>query len=577
MLVTIPGQFAFANDSDDGNETEMTAEQWNATAMLNYLVVMMTEVNSSENNRLYAQQAYDDLYNNVNVNYIDETTQSQIDSTLDTLNSYSMIEVKRERLQYLYNQKQAQTVKGVIPNPLLAYSYIKSSNWKQALLAAMFLAIDAVTSYETANSELALEYLQDSWELDDEQTKTLHASRKSLFNYKVNIAREYGIQDSYLLTEKDVEDFVKYSSSSNLSSRIQYLEGHRQTFAGYGGYWLVLSKSYYENTQYEKCLEAVDTYLNLGIKIFKKDYDLAEVLPFAIYAASVVLDENEYIETASQYARLICQNTEDTDWALKYYAAMTYWELYEKTENASYLNTAYSTILSNVNMLVDEQRSQNEIYLKEVEKESVPSGATQQQKKEIKAYNNLLVEERKTALPPIYEPLLVNCQLLFALMEEKEISQSEKDSIYGILYQDDEPLFLVKPIDNLFRENTEAIISSEIEASFDGKEVTLPAQYVSDDAEVIVTINTDTETFTYDDFVIKKVKRQTESDIATFNATYTSEELSKHKWTKDSMITITVIPNKRYECETLTFNFVMDKFFDYKFGQYVTFNRSDAQ
>lgn len=80
--------------------------------------------------------------------------------------------------------------------------------------------------------------------------------------------------------------------------------------------------------------------------------------------------------------------------------------------------------MNNVNCLVNEQRELNAVYLAPVVEAEEPKGATKEQKEEIKAYNKMLKEIRKTELPPVSEPLLLNCELLFALADELAIDST---------------------------------------------------------------------------------------------------------------------------------------------------------
>ena len=60
-------------------------------------------------------------------------------------------------------------------------------------------------------------------------------------------------------------------------------------------------------------------------------------------------------------------------------------------------------------------------------------------KEVVRTYNKSLKQERKMELPTIYEPLVLNCDLLFALADKLDISSTEKGKVDGIL----EGVFLV--------------------------------------------------------------------------------------------------------------------------------------
>lgn len=124
-------------------------------------------------------------------------------------------------------------------------------------------------------------------------------------------------------------------------------------------------------------------------------------MPKAIVAASEVYSEEEYIIVADKFLRILMENTESTEWSLRYFAAQMYLDLYAKTNNGQYMT---------------------------------------------EAYNKLLKTERKTELSAVYEPLVLNCDLLFALAEKKDITAPEKSKIEGIL----EGTFLVETYANRY-------------------------------------------------------------------------------------------------------------------------------
>ena len=54
------------------------------------------------------------------------------------------------------------------------------------------------------------------------------------------------------------------------------------------------------------------------------------------------------------------------------------------------------------------------------------------EEKRLKAYNKSLKNKRETELPALYEPLILNCDLLFALANDLNISDKEKAEIESI-------------------------------------------------------------------------------------------------------------------------------------------------
>ena len=226
-------------------DSELSDEQRNAISMLNYITVLTRDINASKNSRLYMEQAYSRLINNTYPNAVDGLTLGQLTGLLDTMENYRMIAVKRDRLQFIYEQNQAKAMRAAVPNPLGLLSAIQSGSKAKLAAAIVYMAVDSITSYTSYTQEADLQYIKDGWALDDEEATTLHNSRKSIFSYMIEMVRDYDLPGDLTLTEKTVDEFVKWKNDTNVVARIQVLESNKATYQNYGGYWLLLAESYY--------------------------------------------------------------------------------------------------------------------------------------------------------------------------------------------------------------------------------------------------------------------------------------------------------------------------------------------
>lgn len=549
------------SETQQKEEDKLSDTQRNSISMLNYLTVLTKKINDSSNSRLYMENAYSSLLNNTYPNAVDSRTLVELTDLLDILESYRMINVKRERLDYIYEQNKAQALRAAIPSPLGLLSAAKSCSIPQLVGSLAYMAVDAYSSYTAYTEAADLEYLQSGWELDDQENTTLHNSRSATFTYMMDMVREYNLPGDLTLYENAVDDFVSWQNNTNVIQRIQFFESNESIYSAFGPYWLTLAQSYYENGDYRKCLSAIDRYLNLDTRIFRKDYDYANTLPFAIAAASEVLKDSEYVEKASFYAEQILANCDQSEWSLRYLAAQTYIDLYGKTKDDGYLQKAYDIALNNVNCLVEEQREMNATYLSEIDKESIPEEAKEKTeeakklKKEIEDYNKQLEIERKTALPPVYEALQMNCDLLFALAEELNISDSERTKVDGILHENGENIFLVNTIDNKYRfENcVEETPVEEIELKYEEDEIVIPAMFVSEDFDIQVTLTTGGEETVVSDWKIKEVSREENAELDTFSAVFTSESADDYEYSADTNVVLQIMPSS--VCEDIVYKF----------------------
>ena len=295
-------------------------------------------------------------------------------------------------------------------------------------------------------------------------------------------------------------------------------------------------------------------------------------MPLAIVAAEESIDNaNECNNKIKHYVELLTKNIDTEDWALRYFAAQTYMDLYSRTNDKTNIEKAYSLALNNVNYLIDEQRSQNATYLAEVKKKEEPKGATKETKKEIKEYNKMLVEERKTKLSPIYEPLRLNCDLLFGLANELQISDAEQKKIERILHGSDrkENLFFNNVLDGKYYFETPDSLDYD-DISLEKGVLSIPVSMVSDETKITANIGTGMASVTADDWELKKVDRKTQGDITTFIAQYTSKKADNATYNDGTKVAVEIVSVNDDECPSIKVSYKTKKtkklmFTDYAF------------
>ena len=239
-------------------EGELDETQRNSINMLNYLVVLTQEINASQNSRLYLEETYSALQNNTNPNAVDSRTLVEINYLFDTLEGYRMIAVKRDRLQYIYEQNRARAIRDALPGPLALLNVNEAPDKARLISSVVFMVLDAGLNYADSVEEVELQYLQDGWALDDEQAATLHEIRKGTFNYMVETVRDYDLPGELALTEQAVADYVEWENNSNDLQVIRFFEDNEATYRAFGPYWLALARRYYNVGDYAACLRAFD-------------------------------------------------------------------------------------------------------------------------------------------------------------------------------------------------------------------------------------------------------------------------------------------------------------------------------
>ena len=439
------------------------------------------------------------------------------------------------------------------------------------------MAVDSVTSYQNASSQAELQYLQDGWELDDAEYDILHKLRSRAFTYMIEMVNAYNLPGDLALNEKAVENYVTWKNEKNTVRRIQLFEANRKVYQGFGPYWLTMADSYYTNGDYQKCVDAISAYESLSTRIFRQDYELAKTLPAAFMSAMEVMDGDIFIATAAHYLEVIETNAAYDDWSLRYFAAQGYLELYQRTKDETYLRNAYDLALNNVTLLVSDQLDLNTAYLTDVQKIEIPKGTSKAKKKELEQLNKQAEEERKTALIPISEPLLLNCDLLFSISEVLGVSPTEQAKIESILHHNNHPLFMIPTIDHRYwftkKANTSA---AEIEVSFKDGMLSLPVEFISGFGSISLSVKSGDTITDISDWVISKVERKDKADITTFVAAFTSPTASRYQFKNGDQLLFTLLPTGDETESKLEFGFTAEERTDWIVHHYLVYVRSEV-
>ncbi|MCQ2439493.1 MAG: hypothetical protein MJ074_07000 [Oscillospiraceae bacterium] len=562
-------------------EEKRLAEQRNSFSMMYYLAITAEEIRTSKDNRLVLEDMYTSLLNDINPGAVDEITQDHLKNLRDIIKSYLNISTKRERLQFIYNQEKAAAIRNAVPNPLAILSVSNAMDWKKLALTVAYTAVDSYNNYKEAGESADMSFIMSGWELDVEEKDTVMKNRDRAFDYMVNMVRKYNLDGLKTLNETAIGKFAEICATENASERIKLLKAEESKYSLLGNYWLELADAYFETSQYSKCLECVEKYNELATGIYRQDFNYLQILPKAIVAAQNTYSGSKYVTVISEFADAIIANTTSDDWSTRYFAAQVYLDLYSRTNNRAYLENAYKIASENVTVLLKNQRSINATYLADVveqtaiepdyrymtdKKKKDAKKEYEAEKKHVKDYNKALKEARKTELPSLYEPLVVNCELLFALADKMNISTSDKSEIEAILKTDSNGTFLVKPINDAYSfSNTDNKYSIE----FTKDEMVIPVNLLTAESTITVSVSDNGQTTKFDDCTITKVERKGKT-IDTFNAYVSSKQLKKYTWTANSKITITITYGDAYD-KTAVFSFVVSNFAEHWYGNTVEF------
>ena len=438
------------------------AEQQNkllqSVEMLNYVTTLSHRIKENKVDRFELGKIKDEIYGNIDKTLIDESTLTQFNNLIDSIDQFVLIQRQRERIQYLSEQNKAQAMKNAIPNPVYLLSYVQSANPIKAIVSITAGLASSYLNYsaEKAQGEIAL--LQQNWELDDKEYTTFENIRLTAFNYMVNIIHEYNMKNEMGLTENAISKFSDLSNEKNLQRRINDLLNSDLAplyqNANYGPYYILLSSSYYDraeeylqsdtvdesllNSYYQGCIEWYNRYIERDIQIFTKDFDVAKIIPKVVYSAKQVMSDSEYETYALDCLSRLEKETTEENWELRYFAAAVYIQIGSNNPELRIdcYRKAYNLLQINISTLSKEQERMILEYVNPISDEMPANILT---KKDKKMYNDMVKlqnEARETQFPPTSESLLLNMDLILWLKTELNTSNNEWDQKFTQVVND---------------------------------------------------------------------------------------------------------------------------------------------
>jgi hypothetical protein len=490
-------------------------------AMLNYLATETRIISNSKNNRLALEEIYTKLINNTNPSIIDVTTQDFLQILLDDIEKFRILTLQRERLEYIFENQQAQVITQALPNPLYLLGS-RDRNPLSLIASAALMTIDSVFKYQNASNNAEMDFLKENWELDDRESATLHNLRSRTFSYMIDIARSNNLGMADTLNEQSIDRFVNYSSDENFQRRRQSLEGNRSLYEKYAPYWLKLAETYYYLELYQDCIDAVRQYEAIQTPIFRKDYDFAQILPKMIISLSNVHGINSVLELSKQYLEKLVLNTTDADWALRYFAAQSYISMAGVTDRRINLTAAYNLLVSNVTYLSHEQEILLSEYVSPID-ERIPQGLTKDRERQIKKIISELKKRRNYLLPPMHEGLLLNYQTLLQIMQELNTSTQERNRINSIV----DKSFVYKIMrHSFFNEPYDSVVITSYayveDTALSFYDIPVVFLFPGFKADIKITDNNGSETVIFQEknveCLIGKISRRKDNNIDSFNA-----------------------------------------------------------
>lgn len=91
------------------------------------------------------------------------------------LGALKLVDIQRERLEFLHEENQKSLLTALVPNALSVATMAITTGLKNplgAIIGVVGTAVSSVSSYIDAKNQANLEYMQSAWELKDEENET---------------------------------------------------------------------------------------------------------------------------------------------------------------------------------------------------------------------------------------------------------------------------------------------------------------------------------------------------------------------------------------------------------------------
>ena len=315
---------------------------------------------NSNNRVVLSELALRDLVPAMNV-----STKNYYVSFNQSLASLELLDVQRERLDYLHEEKKKSNLTALVPNVVSVATVAITtglSNPMGAIIGILGSAVSSATSYIDAKNQENLEYIQDQWELDDQQKQVLVNLGTELYGYKCDIAESQGIPTELTLSTKDLEDFVDFCNEPDYSYRLIRLLSMDQRLEILPDYWRELALASYGLNDYAQALEYIDNFEEIYYPVIYHDSDYAYLLMVKSDCINQLYGKEKYNELEDVCEQLL-NNIESNDWEKKFYVLSLYMEIYRHSSDRKVAEKAYNLFPSVLSELIDDYKKDITSYL----------------------------------------------------------------------------------------------------------------------------------------------------------------------------------------------------------------------
>lgn len=265
------------------------------------------------------------------------------------ISNFKSINIKRERLQYIYDQQKSMQLAALVPNALsVATIALSAKSPKQTIIAVAGTALHTATSYLQTKKNTELEQLKSQWELDDQAYNVFNNLYVGLWSHLSEMANEYGYSNEDFASTKTISNFVKEMDELKGQHRdiITVCKRYEEELSSYPEFWRTLAIASYELGFYQEALDYVSKYEDCYLRVFYHDPDNAHLLLIKAYCIDAL--EKDPVEKTLKLEKIVDEIIKDQQTspepAKQYYCYFVYKDLFKYTGDESYLEKAWQIL-----------------------------------------------------------------------------------------------------------------------------------------------------------------------------------------------------------------------------------------
>lgn len=311
-------------------------------------------LNSSDNKMVVSEISdYDWFFVN------DLKTSDYINRFHQLIKETKLIQQKKERLDYMYNQKKSLQMTALVPNALnLINVAVNARDPLKAMIAIGGTAASSASQYLNQKQKDELELLEQKWKLDDMQTETFANINTGLREYLARISKDYGFSNEDFNSPQTLSSFIKdmYENDANRRFNLLSKKQYRDELKNIPEYWAELAKASYEINKYNETLDYISKYENVYVQTMYHDERYANIMQIKAYCILKLNIVSEF-DKLSDIADKILKNSNQAEWVRKYFCVELYKTCYEKTDDFNYLIKAKDLLREVLQCVLDEYKT----------------------------------------------------------------------------------------------------------------------------------------------------------------------------------------------------------------------------